>query len=185
MSTFVTLGRIFDPDQKNHSVTRLLALGHKHLEIFSLSSLAARKRAESANADEWLSEYLAQAYAPTGDDFRRLKRYVSQRRTIYEVNYKPIRHRVFAHREVASPGTIHDLFKATNIGELQALLVFLRRLHNAVWQLLHNGNKPVLSPARYSVTRIRARPSPTHKAKELQERLVHDTEATLRKLRDA
>jgi HEPN superfamily AbiU2-like protein len=62
MSTLVALGRIFDPDPKNHSVSRLLSIAHSNLDIFSKEALAQRKRKQSANADEWLPEFLEAAY---------------------------------------------------------------------------------------------------------------------------
>lgn len=181
-ATFIALGRIFDPDQKNHSISRLLALGHKNLEIFSKEALADRKRKLSANADEWLPEYLKAAYVPTSEDFRRLKQHVAVRRRIYETNYKGLRHGVFAHRGALERAEVDALFAKTNIRELQQLLVFLNRLYEALWQLLFNGFKPTLRPGRYSVARMRAQPSPQRSRQGLQERLIHDTEKMLKRL---
>lgn len=173
-STFVALGRVFDPDQENHSVTRLLLLAHANLDIFSKEALAERKRKVSANADEWLPEYLKDVYVPSGDDFRRIKRHVAQRRKIYEKNYRPIRHKVFAHRAVVTNAEVGELFAKTNLQELRQLLVFLGRLHEALWQLYFNGHKPTLRPARFSVNRMLEQPSPSVRSSNLQERLVHE-----------
>ena len=178
-STLAALGRVFDPDPKNHSVTRLLSFAHANLGIFSKASLAARKRKSSANADEWLTEYLQTAYEPNSDDFRRLKRHVSARRKTYEANYRPLRHKVFAHRGVATRVEVGELFAKTNIREMQQLLVFLGRLHEVLWQLYFNGRKPTLVPARFSVKRILEQPSPNAKYGKLQERLVHETKSFL------
>lgn len=178
-STLVALGRVFDPDPKNHSVTRLLALAHANLDIFSKHSLAGRKRMGSANADDWLPEYLENVYEPSNEDFRRLKRHLSDRRKIYEANYRPLRHKVFAHRGVATRVEVGELFAKTNIREMQKLLVFLGRFHEVLWQLYHNGRKPTLSPARFSVKRILEQPSPNSKHGKLQERLVHETKIFL------
>jgi hypothetical protein len=151
-SSLVALGRLFDPDTaNNYSVTRLLAFAHANIDMFSKEALAARKRKLSANADEWLAEYLAAAYVPTSDDFRRLKRHVTVRRKIYEQNYRPLRHKVFAHRGVATQAEVAALFAKTNLRELRLLLVLLSRLYEALWQAYYNGHKPVLRPARYSV----------------------------------
>ncbi len=174
-STFVALGRVFDPDTNNHSVTRLLTLAHGNLEIFSKEALAARKRKLSANADEWLHEYLKTAYVPTRDDFRKLKRQVALRRKIYEENYRPLRHKVFAHRGVTTPAQVTELFAKTNLRELRQLLVFLGRLHEALWQLYFNGHKPTLRPTRFSVERMLELPTSKVKYGSLQERLVHET----------
>ncbi|MFO6420717.1 hypothetical protein ACLBKS_10985 [Hylemonella sp. W303a] len=177
-STLVVLGRVFDPDSSSHSVTRLLASAHADLPIFSKEALAERKRAQSANADEWLPEYLKTVYEPTGNDFRRLKKHLSIRRKIYEEKYRPLRHKVFAHRLVATQDEIANLFAQTSISELQQLLVFLRRLHQTLWELYFNGRKPVLRPSRYSVQRMLDVPFPSHRA-TLQERLVHEIRAFL------
>lgn len=181
-ATLVTLGRVFDPDTANHSVTRLLSIAHRNIGIFSKEALAERKREFSTNAAEWLEEYLKTVYVPTVDDFRKLKRYVAVRRRIYEENYRPLRHKLFAHRGTTERTEIAALFAKTNIRELQQLLVFLRRLHETLWQLFNNGNKPTLRPARYSVNRMREEPSPADRQTQLQERLTHETEKFVRSL---
>lgn len=181
-ATLVTMGRLFDPKPENHSVTRLLTIAHGNLDIFSKDALAVRKRELSANADEWLPEYLSGVYVPTGEDFRRLKRYVAIRRRTYEANYGPLRHQLFAHRSASAQTNVDALFAKTNIRELQQLLTFLRRLHEALWQLFFNGYKPTLRPARYSVKRMREQPSPEPGRAQLQERLALEVEQLLRSL---
>lgn len=180
-STFVALGRVFDSDTNNHSVTQLLTLAHGNLEIFSKKALAARKRKLSANADEWLHEYLKTAYVPTRDDFRKLKRQVALKRKIFEANYRPLRHKMFAHRGVTTPAQVTELFAKTNLRELRQLLVFLGRLYEALWQLYFNGYKPTLRPARFSVERMVECPSPNVKHGKLQERIVHETKLFLKR----
>lgn len=56
-STFIALGRVFD-QQSKHNVDRLLKIAQSNMAIFSKEALAGRKRRGSANADEWLDEYL-------------------------------------------------------------------------------------------------------------------------------
>ncbi len=178
-STLVTLGRLFDPDPKNHSVTRLLSIAHSNLGMFSKEALAARRRKNSKDADTWLPEYLKTVYEPLSDDFRRLKRYVNVRRRIYEEKYRPLRHMVFAHRGASNKSEVDALFASTNRKELRQLLVFLRRLHEALWQLYFNGKKPVLRPARHSVRRMLDIPSPNSKQSTLQEHLVQEINSFL------
>jgi hypothetical protein len=182
-STFIALGRVFD-QQSTHNLDRLLKIAQSNMVIFSKVSLARRKRAGSSNADEWLGEYLIDVYVPTAVDFRRLRSHVAKRRKIYEQNYRALRHHVFAHKVVSSKEDVQALFARTNIRELQQLLIFMRRLHEALWQLYHNGRKPTLRPARYSVKRIREQPSPEHSGRALQERLTHEIEAFLKMAAD-
>lgn len=180
-STLVTLGRLFDPDSNHHSVTRLLSIAHSNLGMFSKGALAARKRKQSADADKWLPEYLKTVYEPSRDDFRRLKNYVAKRRKIYEDKYRPLRHMVFAHRAVSNQSEVAELFAKTDRRELRQLLVFLRRLYEALWQLYFNGHKPVLRPARNSVKRMLDLPSPSDKQPTLQEHLVQEIRSFLEK----
>lgn len=178
-STFIALGRVFDQKKTKHNIDRLLKIAQSNMGIFSKEALAGRKRRGSTNADEWLDEYLRDVYVPSADDFRRLRRYVAKRRKAYEDNYRALRHQVFAHKEISAKEDVQALFGKTNIRELQQLLIFLRRLHEALWQLYHNGRKPTLQSARYSVKRIREEPSPEHRGRALQERLTHEIEAFL------
>jgi AbiU2 len=183
-ASLVALGRIFDADTNNFSVTRLLTFAHANLDIFSKEALAERKRKLSANADQWLPEYLAQAYVPTRDDFRALKRHVAVRRKVYEECYRPVRHQVLAHRGVATREQVGVLFSKIDLRENRKLLVFLRRLHETLWQLYFNGRKPTLQPARHSVQRMLELPSPNLRNATLQERLVHEVKAFLQRHSD-
>ena len=99
---------------------------------------------------------------------------------VYEDNYRALRQQIFAHKEISAKEDVQALFSKTNDRELQQLLIFLRRLHEALWQLYHNGHKPTLRPARYSVKRIRQQPSPEHRGSALQERLTHEIELFLK-----
>jgi hypothetical protein len=182
LSAMITLGRIFDPDPKNHSVSRLLSLAQRNLHIFSKSALSERKRAESANADEFLEEYLKGVYEPEPRDIQRLKDYVASRRRTYESNYRAVRHQIFAHRSVADRAEIDALFAKTNVGELQKLFTFLARLHEVLWQLFFNGRRPVFRPERYSTKHILSRPSPTHRQPNTQERIAREAQHVLRSL---
>ena len=89
---------------------------------------------------------------------------------------------VYIYNRALTQAEVGALFANTNIRELQQLLVFLSRLHEALWQLFFNGNKPTLRPTRYSVKQMRAQPSPQPKQAKLQERLVHETERMLKSL---
>ena len=178
-STFIALGRVFD-QQSKHNVDRLLKIAQANMSIFSKEALAGRKHRGSTNADEWLEEYLSGVYVPNANDFRRLRRNVAQRRRVYESNYRALRRQIFAHKEVSAKKDVQELLDKTNVRELQQLLIFLGQLHEALWQLYHNGRKPTLRPARYSVKRIREKPSPEPRGRALQERLTHEIEAFLR-----
>ncbi|MBZ0167817.1 hypothetical protein MELA_02903 [Candidatus Methylomirabilis lanthanidiphila] len=177
-SAFIALGRVFDQRSNTHNINRLLHIGEQNPEIFSLEALAERKRGVSSTADEWLDEYLRDAYVPTPNDFRRLRKHVATRRKIYEASFRPIRHKVFAHKQLSTQVDTEALFANAKIRDIQQLLIFLRRLHEALWQLFFNGRKPILRPAPYSVSQMLAQPRPN--GHSLQERLTRETEAFLK-----
>jgi len=173
-SALIVLGRIFDEDS-NHNMNRILKIGQSHIEMFSKTALADRKRKVSTSADEWLPEYLDQVYVPVPDDFRRLRKHVAKRRQIYNSIYHNLRNKVFAHKEISDKAIIQGMFQKIKVSEFQQLLVFPMRLQNALWELFHNGHKPVLRPVRYSGDHIRKQPSPQFRPRELQELLICET----------
>jgi hypothetical protein len=146
--------------------------------------LTLRKNREAGDQRDpvqpsWLASYLRTAYVPKPADFRRLRSYVRQWRRVYENNYRDLRRKVFAHKELTDRAAINALFAKTNIREIQRMLVFLSALHEALWQLFENGRKPVLRPHRYSIKRMRDKPSPGLHQKALQERITQETEGLL------
>jgi hypothetical protein len=74
---------------------------------------------------------------------------------------------------------VSALFARTNIRELQHLIVFLGRLHGALWGLFENGRKPLFRPRRYSVRRMREKPSPRGRSDGVHERILHEAERFL------
>jgi AbiU2 len=178
MSAHIALGRVFD-QKSTHNVDRVLRLSQQNTAIFSKEALGRRKRALSRNADEWLEDYLKTAYVPTPEDFRRLRSHVAKHRRIYEDKYRDLRHQFFAHKEISDRGQVDALFSKTNVQELRRMVVFLQRLHEALWQLYNNGRKPVLEPMRHSVKRMRDLPSPKGGRDSVQERITHEAERFL------
>jgi len=174
ISFFITLGRIFDRSSK-HNISNLVDLGKKHKDIFSKQALADRKRLLSPNADEWLPQYLKDAYEPTAKDFLRLERHIEKYRNIYDQSYRKIRNKIYAHKELSQKHQVDKLFKKTNIRELEKLFVFLNKLYEALWELLYNGTKPVLRPMPYSLKSIKNKRLPDGQSKTIHQKVVEET----------
>ena len=174
-ASYITLGRVFD-HQSPHNIDRVLQQGQSNLQIFSKAALGQRRQPSEPTRPDWLDEFISKAYVPTIDDFRRLRRHVRKWRRIYEANYKNIRDKWFAHKEVAGGVELTNLWgqsQGTN-RELQRMFVFLNSLHEALEQLFVNGRKPILRQERYSVARIRKIPSTTFSSGPVQERITRD-----------
>lgn len=172
---FITLGRIFDQNS-NHNVDRLLRVAQEEIILFSAQALEARKRKDNPNAGQWIADYMKTAYVPTADDFRRLRKHVSRYRKIYEHGCHNIRRKVHAHKELSKPEDVQALYNQTNIWEMEKLLIFLNKVHLTLWELFHNGRKPVLRPMRYSVKSMRKAETPQWKSRHVQEQIINETE---------
>ena len=157
-----------------------MRIAHDNLKIFSKEALGRRRQGTDPEPPEWLEGYLRNVFEPTPEDFRRLKRHVKKWRKIYENNYRDLRHKIFAHKEVSEKEQTDALFSKTNIRELQRMLSFLRSFHEALWQLFNNGRKPVLRPNRYSVKQMRDIPTLAPKSKAIQEQIIHEAENFLK-----
>jgi hypothetical protein len=178
-SAFVAIGRIFD-QSSTHNVDRLLGIAQNNLGIFGKAELAKRKQGPSKTAPAWFAEYLHQAYVPTDADFKDLRSQVAALRKIYEASYRDLRHRIFAHKEVADPTHVSALFAKTNVQELERLIVSLQGVHDALWQLFHNGRKPDAKVGRHSVNEMLQEQLPA--GASLYERVVHEVRDFLSKI---
>jgi competence CoiA-like predicted nuclease len=172
-SFFVTLGRIFD-QKSSYNVDTLLKIAQNHMEIFSKTSLAERKRATSSSADEWLPQYLSRVYEPSHDDFRCMKKYLRKYRAIYQKNYNPIRNKIYAHKELSLQSDKNLLFSQTRIPEIQKLFWFLNQLYVILWELYFNGKAPEIRRLPYSLTRMMQKENPGHGGRTVQESIVDE-----------
>jgi hypothetical protein len=176
-AAFIALGRVFDQDS-THNLDRVLRVAQDNPHIFSKEALARRKQGNSAQRPDWIDEYMRGVYEPVPADFRRLRAHVRKRRRIYENNYRDVRNRFFAHKELSDKATAVLFTKGSN-RELQQLHAFLGSLYESLWQLFFNGRKPVLRPLRYSVKRMRDLPSPFLRSRTVQEDILHEAEKFL------
>lgn len=138
---FITLGRIFDKDPGSFSVYTLINTCISNIDQFSKEKLRERKIKEWDKDDlSWADEYIEYAYVPSKDDFLRIKEEISKNQVIYENNYKKVRHKIFAHKDLKYINNTDILFKDINIKETESLLLFLYQVDRIIWHLFHNGN---------------------------------------------
>ena len=139
------LGRIFDIDNDAFSVDDLLSCCIEEIGVFSHENLRARKMAnQNGDEPEWLPEYIESAYEPTKDDFNRLRGEVATRRRIFEAVYRPIRHKLIAHKDKEYLDKADLLWAETNMQELEEIIWFLNDLKETLTDTFCDGKKPVL-----------------------------------------
>ena len=150
---YMSLGRIFDTASK-YNVDTLLDSMEQNLQLFQRVALATRKREGRTDDPAWLGEYLQGAYYPTPKDVAHLRGMVARYRLVYERAIKPARNKYFAHREKEGDADVQALFAGGTVRELWRLTTFLLQLNEVLWQLLHNGRRPVFRSLRHSVKSI-------------------------------
>ena len=146
-NSLIALGRIFDRRKDSHNVKRLLKLAELNIAIFSRAALRKRKSKQSANAHEWIDNYMRDVHVPTASDFKRLQSFVDARRKVYGSCYKQLRDKVYAHKERTD---ISVFVAKTNTRQLGRLLHDMYKLHDVLWNLLQNGQKPRMHPLQHS-----------------------------------
>lgn len=174
MAFFMTLGRVFDRSS-DHNIFKLLEIAEQNPAIFSLDSLAARKRAASQNANDWLDEYLRNAHVPNNADFLRLRRRASHYEKLYLSIYKRIRNKVYAHKEIVDSVRVQTLFSKTRTRDLENMFIYLIKLHECLWNLLENGREPKLRAMPYAIKSIRRRKVPAYQFSQVQQQIVAES----------
>lgn len=145
VSLFITLGRIFDIDSDAFSADDLLKTRIDQIQIFTKKNLRKRKmRLVGGAKPEWLNDRINEAYEPVEKDFQLLRSELSKRKKVFEKVYRPIRHKLIAHTDKKFMGKADDLWKETNIGELEGILWFLNDLKETLSETYQNGMKPIL-----------------------------------------
>jgi hypothetical protein len=142
LAAFVALGRVFDQGS-SHNVNALLKMASKNKAIFTKDALRVRKIGEGVTP-AFAAEYVVDKYEASDADFRDLRREVAKRQRVYEERFRDVRDKIFAHKELADHDEMNALLGRATIDELKSLFGFLHALHEALWQLLVNGRRPIL-----------------------------------------
>ena len=177
-AAIIAIGRVFDQGSA-HNIDKVLRLAQDNPSILSKASLARRKQAGASEPPSWLESYLKGAHVPRATDFRRLRSHIKRRRRIYNANYRELRHKVYAHREVGEDDEVTPIVAKTNIRELERLLLFLLSFHESMWQLFVNGRKPTLRRLRYTVNRAGKLSLPRRSSRDVHRQMVLATKQVL------
>jgi hypothetical protein len=142
-AAYIAIGRIFDT-KSPYNVNALLNSMEAEINLFARPALADRKRNGSIEDPMWLTDYLDKAYYPTSKDVEMLRRRVKKYREIYDRAFKPVRNKYIAHREKQALTDVQAMFAQGKVKDLWRLVAFFLKLHDVLWQQLHNGRKPML-----------------------------------------
>lgn len=145
----IVLARILDNDHNVHSVYKVLNATTAHPEFFSRDALRARKLIPGTDPNPpYLDEYVQNAWVPTVQDLRKLKRALAPHKTKFDAIYKPIRNQI-AHIILKDEALVADLYCKTLKTDIDEILCFLHNLIRSIWHLAFNGTEPNLSGDNY------------------------------------
>ncbi len=181
-STFITLGRIFDTKPNMHSIHTLFGIAQKNKNLFSKESFTDRWQSneDKRTVDHYLQEYLKKVYVPNDEDFKKLKKFIAQQKRTYLDIYGPIRHH-FGHKIYAKNEDVKVLFDKVKVRDLEKFCVRLENIHEAFWQLYHNGIGPMLPFKRQSYSThniLRKKYEPLH-SKPFNAQIIEDVNRAL------
>jgi hypothetical protein len=147
-STFITFGRIFDNNGR-YSLNTLFKATKDNKNLFTKEAFAGRwvKSSDRNQIDHWLPEYLKSLYVPTDKDFLDFGKFINKQKKTYAQIYRPIRDH-FGHRLYNKNEDVKVLFDKIQVKDLEKFCVELEAMHEALWQLFHNGRGPLL-PIKY------------------------------------
>ena len=135
---FVSIGRILDIDSDAASIHLLFRTCKNEINLFNKQSLRARK-VELCGEKAWIDKYISEAYEPKEADFCRLKNKTKKYTKLYEESYKPIRNKVFAHKDSGYIGKTDELFTGTDITSFEEILSSLYQVYMIIYDLYNNG----------------------------------------------
>jgi len=150
VTLFVVLGRIFDTNKGTFNVHKFLDGCKARVGEFSAASFETRRIAGSRGVrPDYLTEFMKNYYAARPKDFEELEEQVAAHAKRFKTVYKPIRDQLMAHRNANAKALSSDLFKATDLSEVEKMLAFLHRVWAVVNELYMNGRKTDLVSHRY------------------------------------
>jgi hypothetical protein len=139
LSAFIALGRIFD-QVSEHNIDILLSTAADDLSVFAKAAQMARLQA-AGMSQQVAEQYVSHRHELTAADVRELRKQIKHWRSVYKERYQDVRHKAFAHKEVADTASVNKLLANARIDELKELFGFLSALYSALWEVFHNGRK--------------------------------------------
>jgi hypothetical protein len=170
-AAIVAVGRAFDHDTP-YNAARIVRIAQQNPQLFTKDALAARKRKENANADEWLPSYLRQVHVPSASEFRRLRKLVYKYQASYDNRLRPIRRQHYAHTDVTDDTELSAIFAMAQFTEIEKMVVFLLQLHEALRDLFRHGRRVRLQRMPRSSRQLVRRPFHDPRNMTVQEKTI-------------
>jgi hypothetical protein len=119
VAAVIGVGKIYDMDEKNHSMSYLMRWLHLNRSEFTKEKLIARKVA-LGNTKEWAEEYAKNFLGIDGVQINQLAKIKKKLQALYDTKAKGLRDQAFAHRSRGVPpsGTEYQILEELADGAL-------------------------------------------------------------------
>ena len=143
VTTFMSLGRIFDTDGNAFSINRLISYCAENVEQFNKAELEKRlgQRWKGEGFPAMYSNLVRDAYEPEASDFNRLKSEKETQKTIFKSKFQPIRHKVMAHKEFSAIGSVSELMSQVTFEQLEGVISYCNKLKAVISIQYQEGKK--------------------------------------------
>ncbi len=146
---FLGIRRLYEGNTGTFNFQNFILQCIKNIEKFSKESLRTRKISGSANAKEWIDDYMATAYEPKKEDFKKLARVVRINSKKMKGIYTEAASKIYAHAIHMDNASIANITDQLSFDEMEIALTSIWHVYEQVWQIYENGRAPQFDIGNY------------------------------------
>jgi len=146
---FLGIRRLYEGKSDSFNFQTFIYYCIKNVAKFSKESLRARKIAASANAGEWIDNYMKDVHEPTEDDFKKLAIGVRRNSKKMKGIYTEAASKIYAHAIHVDHASISSITNQLNFDEMESALLSIWHTYEQIWQMYENGREPQFDIGSY------------------------------------
>jgi len=146
LTSFISLGRIFDSDGDSFTIDKLLVFCIENIDQFDKDYLLKRKLSnwQGESIPDYLYRSTDDAHVPEEKEFLMLRGEVRKHKNIYNSQFMPIRHKLMAHKDFVAIGSASNLMSNTTFGSFENLISFCNKIKHVIYHQCQSGRKMCL-----------------------------------------
>ncbi len=139
---FLGIRRLYEGKSGTFNFQNFISQCIENIDKFSKESLRNRKIHSSANAMEWIDDYMANTYEPKEEDFKGLARVVRNNSKKMKGIYTEAASKIYAHAIHVDHASIANITDQLGFDEMEVSLTSIWHAYEQVWQMYENGREP-------------------------------------------
>ena len=146
---FIGIRRLYEGKSDTFNFNNFISECIDNIEEYTKESLRERKIQGSSNANEWIDNYMKEAYEPTVDDFKGMARLVRDNSKKMRGIYTNAASRIYVHAIHMDHTSITEITDQLKFDEIEEALLSIWHCYEQVWQMYENGREPIFNIGRY------------------------------------